>query len=88
MATDMPNVPTEVELLHSYLGQRLQDDGGNLSLDAAFSGFQDYYRQLRNLRSKVRKAEDSLARGQGRPLDVEAAIGRVRKRLAEQGITD
>jgi hypothetical protein len=88
MATDMPHVPTEVELLHNYLGQRLQDDGGDLSLDAALSGFQEYYRQLRDLRNKVRQADDSLARGQGRPLDVEAIIGRVRKRLADQGVTD
>jgi hypothetical protein len=88
MATDMPHVPSEVELLHIYLGQRLQNDAGDLSLDAALSGFQDYYRQLRDLRSKVRQALESLDRGEGRPLDVESVIGRVRKRLADQGLTD
>ena len=88
MATDMPHVPSEVELLHIYLGQRLQNDAGDLSLDAALSGFQDYYQQLRDLRGKVRQAIESLDRGEGRPLDVESVIGRVRKRLADQGLTD
>jgi hypothetical protein len=87
MTTDMPHVPSEVELLHNYLGQRIKDNGDSLSLDAALSGFQEYYSQLRNMRSKVRQAMDSLERGEGRPLDVDALIGRVRKRLAEQGVT-
>ena len=87
MATDIPHVPNDVELLHTYLGQRLEL-GVDLSLDAALSGFQDYYRQLRDLRGKVRQAEDSLARGEGRLLDVEAVIGRVRERLADQGVHD
>ena len=88
MATDIPNVPSDVELLHDYLGKQLARDEQELSLDEALSGFQEYYRQLRDLRGKVRQAEDSLARGEGRPLDVEAVLSRVRRRLAEQSITD
>ena len=88
MATDMPGIPSDVQLLHDYLGKQLASDGRDLSLDEALTGFQEYYRQLRDLRGKVRQAEDSLARGDGRRLDVEAVIGRVRRRLAEQGITD
>ena len=88
MATDIPNVPSDVELLHDYLGKQLASDERGLSLDDALTGFQEYYRQLRDLRGKVRQAEDSLARGEGRRLDVEAVISRVRSRLAEQGIAD
>jgi hypothetical protein len=88
MATDLPNTPSDVELLHNYLGQRLQRDGIDLPLDDALAGFEEYYRQLRDLRGKVREAEESLARGHGKPLDAEAMIRRVRKRLAEQGVAE
>ena len=88
MATDSPQTPTDVELLRDYLGERIDHEGRDLSLDEALSGFQEYHRQLQDLRAKVRQAEDSLARGEGRPLDVEAVIGRLRKRLTEQGVGD
>ena len=88
MASGIPNVPSDVQLLHDYLGRQLAGGEQDLSLDQALLGFQEYYRQLRELRSKVRQAEDSLARCEGRPLDVDAVISRVRKRLAERGIAD
>jgi hypothetical protein len=88
MSTEMPGVPSDIELLHTYLGQRIQDNSGELSLDSALSGFQEYYDQLRELRGMVRQAEQSLSRGEGRALDVESVIGRVRQRLAEQGAND
>ncbi len=88
MSTDLPHVPSEVELLHTYLGQRLHEEGADISLDAALSGFEAYYRQLRDIRSKVRQATESLDRGEGGPLDVEALVASVRERLAVQGIVD
>ena len=88
MATDSPETPTDIELLRDYLGERIDQFGRDLSLDEALAGFQEYHRQLQELRGKVREAENSLARGEGRPLDVDAIIGRVRKRLAEQGVSD
>ena len=88
MSADTPHSPSDVELLYSYLGQRLHGDTQKLSLDAALTGFQNYYRQLRTLRGKIQEAEESLARGEGRPLDVDAVIDRVRNRLAQQGIHD
>jgi hypothetical protein len=86
MAADMPYMPTDVQLLHGYLGKRLETAGDNVSLDDALTGFQEYYSQLRDLRGKVRQAERSLDQGNGNPLDVEAIVGRVRKRLTEKGI--
>lgn len=88
MSTDIPQVPTEVELLHTYLGRRLHDEGSDLSLEDALSGFENYYRQLREVRSKVRAAADSLDRGEGSPLDVEGLVSQVRARLAAQGIAN
>jgi hypothetical protein len=86
MSTDSANYPSDVQLLHTYLGERLQSEGSQITLDAALSGFQDYYRQLRTLRCKVREAIDSLDRNGGQTLDVDAVLQRVRKRLAERGV--
>jgi hypothetical protein len=88
MSTDTPYTPSDVELLHCYLGKTLQHPDEPRSLDDALAGFEKYYRQLRGLRENVRQAEGSLERGQGKPLDVEAVITRVRARLAEAGIAD
>lgn len=88
MSTDIPPVPSEVELLHTYLGRRLHDEGPELSWDEVLTGFESYYRQLREIRSKVRVAAESLDRGEGSPLDVEKLVSQVRARLAAQGITD
>lgn len=86
MATELPYTPTDVQLLHGYLGKRLESAGGCVSLDDALTGFQAYYCQLRNLRNKVRQAESSLDQGQGKPLDVDAVVERVRMRLAKEGV--
>jgi hypothetical protein len=88
MSTDTPFTPSDVELLHSYLGRTLQHPGETRSLDDALAGLQQYYRQLRDLRAKARQAEDSLNEGKGNPLDVDKVIARVRTRLAAMGITD
>jgi hypothetical protein len=87
MATDLPNPVSDVQLLHDFLGKALAGDVQGLTLDGALSGFQDYYLQLRDLRSKIQQANDSLSRGEGTPLDVAGVITRVRQQLAEQGIT-
>jgi hypothetical protein len=87
MSIDIPP-PSDVELLHSYLGKQLEGSNELPSLDDALAGFQTYYRQLHELRVKVHQAEASLNQGKGAPLDVDAVIERVRKRLAEKGIVE
>lgn len=41
-----------------------------------------YYSQLRQLRSMVHAAEESLRQGKAKPLDCDALISRVRDRIA------
>jgi hypothetical protein len=88
MSTQLSSNPSDVQLLHQYLGHALTCDNQGLTLDEALLGFAEYYRQLRDVRGKVQAAEGSLARGEGKPLDVEGLIRRVRERLATQGIVD
>ena len=87
MSTDSTNLPSDVQLLHAYLGQRIQDEGSQIPLDSALEGFQEYYRQLCSMRDQVEQAIESLDRHAGGPLDVESLIRRVRKRLANTGVT-
>lgn len=82
MATELSGAASEVRLLHDYLGKALAGNAADLTLDEALTGFQEYYLQRRDLRAKVQEAEESLARGEGRPLDVVGVISRVRRRLA------
>ena len=88
MSTESAHSPTDVELLHGYLGRQLDCVGEHLSLDDALAGFQEYYRQLNQLRAKVRQAEESLAVGHSKVLDVDALVERVRTRLQQEGVDD
>jgi len=88
MATDIPQVPTDVQLLYDYLGQRLRDEGDDVSLAQTLADFQEYRRQLKDLRTKIGAAEQSIARGEAKPLDADEVKALARKRLAQQGITD
>jgi hypothetical protein len=79
---------TDPELLHQYLGRRLDNGGRNEPLDRLLADFAEYRRQLEKLRGMVREAEESSARGESRPLDVEDVIRRGRERMAAEGIID
>lgn len=85
MSTDFPQLPTDAQLLHDYLGRRIEDDAVELSAAEVVAELGDYGAQLQRLRKMVSEAEASLAAGQAKPLDVEALLERVRRRAATQG---
>jgi hypothetical protein len=88
MATD--NIPslTEVELLHSFIGTRLDSGHRDDSVEQTLADFAEYRRQLEEFRATLREAEAQSARGESKPLDVDDVIRRGRERLAAKGITD
>jgi hypothetical protein len=87
MATDLSaDALTEAELLHLYLGQRLEGGGRQEPVDRLLAEFAEYRRELEQLRASLREAEASSARGESRPLDVEDVIRRGRERMAREGI--
>jgi hypothetical protein len=81
MSTDLPNLPTDAQLLYDYLGARLSTSTAAPSGVEVLADLAAYQSQLDRLRAMVREGEASLDAGEGRELDVEALLERVRRRI-------
>ena len=88
MATDARADMTQAELLHFYLGMRLQSGDGNVPIRQILAAFPEYVRQRNAMRNMIREADDQIEAGRSRPLDIEQTINEVIQGLAAQGITD
>ena len=88
MSTDNPADFTQAELLYHYLGERIAKGERDAPVQNLLDDFQQYCQELDKLRSMIREAEESSARGESGPLDVEDVIRRGRERAAREGITD
>lgn len=84
---NMSNVATELSEFHQFIGKRLET-GVAITPDEALEEFRRYREELERLREMIRAAEESIARGEAKPLDADALIRRVRERLALEGIVD
>jgi len=88
MATENPTQLTEAECFYQYLGQRISNGGRDTTAAQLLADFEQYYRQLQDLRAKIREAEASSARGESKPLDLDEFFQRVEKRWDEKGIPE
>ena len=88
MATDDSPSLTEVELLHSFIGERLDRGHRDETVEQTLAEFAEYRRQLEDMRASIREAIAQSERGESKPLDVEDVIRRGRERLASKGIKD
>jgi hypothetical protein len=88
MATAPTKTVTDGELVYQFLGKLLANGGRDKPVDWLLSEAAAYYGELQKLRAMLREAEESSARGESGPLDVEDIIRRGRERMAAEGITD
>jgi hypothetical protein len=88
MSTDQSTSLTQAELLHNYLGFRLSNGGRDATIEQLMTEFAEYRRELDEFRETLREAEAQSARGESKPLDLEALFARVDKRLDERGIPE
>lgn len=88
MSTDDRIEVTKAELLYHYLGRRLAQGEHEHSIDSLVSEFELYCQELDSLRSLIQEAEESSARGQSYPVELQDVIRRGRERAAQQGIKD
>jgi hypothetical protein len=79
---------TEAELLHFYLGMRLEKGGRKELVEKLLADFGEYRRELEEFRATLREAEAQCDRGEARPLDLDALFERVDRRLAQEGIPE
>jgi hypothetical protein len=68
MATAAKTEMTEAELLHFYLGLRLQNGDRNLSVERIMADFPEYLRQRDALRSMIQDANEAISTGRSGPL--------------------
>ena len=84
MWTELPNLPSDAQLLYEYLGHQVSS-GEQRPAREVLDDLQAYSAQLERLRQMVREAEDSLVEGQAKELDLPALFERVRRRDAIEG---
>ena len=75
---------SELEVFHKFIGEQLENGGAAMTAEEALESFRAYQRDVARLRDHLNQSSQDS----GKPLDEEALKTRVRKRLAEQGITD
>ncbi len=88
MATDARTEMTTTELLHFYVGLRLQQGGRAVPVQQILADFPAYLRQRNSMREMIREAEVAIAEGRSGPLDLDQAINEVMRDLAAEGITE
>jgi hypothetical protein len=88
MATDAKADMTDAELLHFYMGLRLQNGDRTLPIKQILADFPEYLRQRDVMRGMIAEAEQAIADGRSGPLDVEQAIQEVLQEFAAEGITE
>ena len=86
MPASIPNLPSDAQLLYEYLGRRLQSGEASLPGPEVLADLAAYQDQLLRLRTMIREGELSLDAGDGRELDIDALLGRVRQRLVSNGL--
>jgi hypothetical protein len=79
---------TDTELVYEYLGKLLANGGRDQSVDWFLAEAAAYYRELQQARAMLREAEESSARGESKPLDLDSLFARADKRLKEKGIPE
>jgi hypothetical protein len=88
MATASSETLTDAELVYQYLGKLMAKGGREKPVDWLLAELAAYYRELERMRALIREAEESSARGESGPLDLEDVIRRGRERMAAGGISD
>ena len=84
MAVDLPN---ELEAFQRFVDQAVKS-GAVTTVDELWTKYREYRDELAKLRAELDEAILQADRGEARPLDIEALNEHVRRRLAQNGVTD
>lgn len=74
----------ELRLFHDFLGRRIQNGGASITPEESVREFRIYQDELARFRQTIAASRAQAARGEAKPLDVDALMERVNKRLAAQ----
>ena len=76
----------DLQAFNRFVDERLDGDGGRMSLEEGLAVFRRYQEELRSIRQKIGPALDQLDAGGGTELDIEAIIAEGRRRFAAEGM--
>lgn len=76
--------PSDLESFHKFIGEKLENGGSTMTAEEALQSFRAYQHDLQRLHEHLQKSEGDP----GRKLDDEALKDRIRRRLAQHGVTD
>ena len=79
---------TDIEAFYDFISRIRQSGIQDLSPEDSVRHFRAYQEELKKFRSDTEVSLEQSRRGESKPLDDEAFMARVRKRLAEEGISD
>ena len=79
---------TEIQSFYEFLGRRIRNGGKDLSPEETLREFRAYQRELERFIQDTQPAIEQSQRGESRPLDVDAVMARVEKRLTEENGSD
>lgn len=78
----------ELEAFRAFVDHELGNGTSCSTVDELVAKFRDYQQDLDRFRKETESALEESARGESKPLDVDALKDRVVERLAEEGVTD
>lgn len=85
----MATVPeSEMAAFYRFLGERIDRGASEMTVEESVDAFRDYQRDVARLRQHLAPSIEQAKRGESKPLDAEALIERVARRLPEKGIAD
>jgi hypothetical protein len=86
MATDQPQ--SDIRDFYAFLGRRMHDNDAALTPEQSVEEFRAYQEERQRFIQETMIAVEQARQGMARPLDVDALMRRVERRLAEEGGRD
>jgi hypothetical protein len=79
-----PELPLERDAFNAFLDQQFVLGPNEATLEDALTAFRAYQRDLERLKEKLRPALEEADRSEGKPLDLDAVLQRIRDRVNQQ----
>ena len=78
----------EIAAFHRFLGEQIDGGASEMTVEESVEAFCAYQRDVARLKEHLAPSIEQAKRGESKPLDAEALIERVAKRLSEKGVVD
>ena len=84
----MSTQENDLQAFHAFVGRQLQNGGKNLTPQQSVEEFRAYQAEAERFIKETQESVDQADRGEAKPIDSDALMKRVMKRLAENGVSE